>query len=1005
MKVDDEGDGAREAEPSPDARDAGASWTSATVARRRERAGTLVGLLAASLCFVAGNPSLAPPRSRDPAAPADDRTRIELLVRVLDPGGQAVRGARVEVEGTTIPPTHTDAQGRARLETPRAGTVRVTASGFARARVAYEATAPSSGLRVRLEPEVPVAGRVVDEGGSAIPSARVRAILDARPSDPPFEGIVAADGSFRVPNLPDETVLVTAEASGFASESRLLELRQGPVSGLVLVLERTGTIVARIVDGNGAGVAGAELELAGSGIYPAETRTADGAGNVRWEGVPQGIYEARARTDGFVSPRVSPVSVSPGGEVTITLTLAPAAALSGLVQDAEGSPLSEAQVLVSEDVLELSPREALTGGDGRFLVEGLLAQPHFLVVRAEGYLPYGPALVTPGGDPIPVTLQRAATIRGRVVDALGHPVANALVEMVGDRLPQAGSAQAPQGSQATPAAGAVLPGAPSPQSPLQGAGELGVTLGNVPPIPLGGAPMGSNPQVLMRVPSGVAMLGTVAAITASDGTFVIEGVPPGNVQLSVQHPAHAPVWTSPRTIGAGRTIDGWEIVLPESGAIDGRVVDARGMPVAGVLVELTSPRENVPRAALTARDGGFVFEAVLGDVVLTAMPSGQPAGRTRASVRANARAEVTITLESALYTMEGRVLDPRGFPVEGAQISVASLRARTPYEAATFSAEDGTFSFLAMPRPPYALEVEHADYARYEEPELTPGDRPHEITLQEGGTIRGRIVDRDTDAPVRDVIVGVYREQDLVEEDATDAEGRFAIGRLATGRYTLRMRSRTHLPDERGVTLAPSRYAAPELDVGDVRLLGAGVLRGHVTDAVGEPVATARVYLPFMVNGPSAITDAQGAYELRNVAPGSHEVYAEHRIAGVGRGYRPVRVDALEEVADVDVRLSGRASDDASTPGSGIVRGVAIDVEDADDGVRVRWIAPMTAAELSGIRLGDVLVSIDGEAVESALQARGLLQGPSSVRAVVGIRRNGADRRLLIAREEYRPAR
>lgn len=962
----------------------------------REIAGTLVGLLAFALCFLPGNPSLAPERAQGPRVPT---RQIELLVLVSKKADDApVRGAKLEVEGASSH-AYTDARGRGRLEPPSRGVLRVTASGLARARVPYEASTSNASLRVRLEPEVLITGRVVDEAGEPLATATVSALLDASPDDPPFPGQVE-NGAFRIPHLPGVKVLVTATAPGHAPESRLIDLADGPVSELVLVLERTGTLVATILDANGAKAPHAELELAGSGIYPAESRAADANGVVRWEGVPQGIYEARARSDGFVSPRVSPISIAPGAEVGVTLTLAPAAAISGLVSDASGAPIPGAQVLVSEDVLELSPREATTGTDGRFHVEGLLTAPHFVLVRAEGFLPFGPHMITPGGEALAVTLERAATIRGRVVDSLGHPVANALVEIVADRLPsipRTGEAAPPAMGTAGPAAG------PAPSLPLQGAGELGVTIGTVPAIPLGNAPLGANPSTLMRVPTGVAMLGTVAAVTSGDGTFVIDGVPSGTIQLAVQHPAHPPTWTDPRRVAAGATIDGWEIVLPESGGIDGRLVDSRGMPVPGVLVELRAERETVPRSALTERDGAFTFEAVLGNVVLTAMPSGAPAGRTRATVRANARTEVTITLEGALFSMEGRVLDPRGFPVEGAQISIASLRARTPYEAATFSARDGTFSFLAMPRPPYHLEVDHPDYARFEELELTPGDRPYEAHLQEGGTIRGRIVDRDTDTGIRDAIVGVYADDVLVEEDATDPEGRFAIARLAPGRYLVRMRSRTHMPDERSVTLQASRYEAPSLDLGDLRVLGAGIFRGAVTDAVGEPVQGARVYLPFTVGGPFALTDAQGRYELRNVAPGSHEVYAEHRIAGVGRGYRPVRVAALEEVADVDVRLSGRAADDESTPGSGIVRGVAIDVEDADVGVRVRWIGPMSAAELSGIRVGDVLLTVDGELVETAIEARGALRGPSTVRAVITVRRGAAERRILIAREQYRP--
>ena len=145
-----------------------------------------------------------------------------------------------------------------------------------------------------------------------------------------------------------------------------------------------------------------------------------------------------------------------------------------------------------------------------------------------------------------------------------------------------------------------------------------------------------------------------------------------------------------------------------------------------------------------------------------------------------------------------------------------------------------------------------------------------------------------------------------------------------------------------------------------------------------------------------------GEFEIRGVPPGTHELLGEHPEAGRGRSRAAVRVVALETTSDVEVPLSGRIGAGAGTASGGFVEGVAAAVEAKSDGLVLSWVGQGSAADAAGLRVGDYLVSIDGETPRSAGRANALLRGPQGVRAVVVLIRGGRDTRFLVARETYR---
>jgi len=212
-------------------------------------------------------------------------------------------------------------------------------------------------------------------------------------------------------------------------------------------------------------------------------------------------------------------------------------------------------------------------------------------------------------------------------------------------------------------------------------------------------------------------------------------------------------------------------------------------------------------------------------------------------------------------------------------------------------------------------------------PPPPPRDRRAPDVTREGtGTIKGRVYDRETGAPVPNaavtLTVDVASARDaapsgqpytvsgpaLPRQATTDAQGRYAFERLPAGSYLL-----TSVPPEYKVTYLPLAYGAARpsdpmrppprrpipladgqtLDNLDLPLWRSLAITGRVTDEYGEPLAgvpivatTAGTNQRAGARGPYQIySDDRGAFRLFGMAPGRYVVCASPQ--GLMGGGRP----------------------------------------------------------------------------------------------------------------------
>lgn len=268
----------------------------------------------------------------------------------------------------------------------------------------------------------------------------------------------------------------------------------------------------------------------------------------------------------------------------------------------------------------------------------------------------------------------------------------------------------------------------------------------------------------VRVSPEVAAPVSPTTTTAADGSFRLPGLEAGPGALLVQHERFlSPEFGNPLggklelTLGMAPL----ELVLQPKPLVRGRVVDARGAPVARAQVAGAGSLRPVP----SAEDGLFELYGEPGTRSLYAQKKGHATSATLSLELALGQLVDGVVLElRPACRVSGRVLGPDGAPVPGASVLVGRGKSTRSDEQGAFVLEglppervclqayddDGGFASLwVTPRTDQVTELELALPARDPvafELTLTRGGEPvrASVTLQATSFLRTGTVDPDT---------------------------------------------------------------------------------------------------------------------------------------------------------------------------------------------------------------------------------------------------------------------
>lgn len=658
----------------------------------------------------------------------------------------------------------------------------------------------------------------------------------------------------------------------------------------------------------------------------AETRSGpDGTFRLVVEAKPGGPareFQVEVGGGGIVPVLSTAVFSASDSEELNGLDLSTGGALSGLLEEAGGSPVAGAEVILHPSPgsqagdAEFLPAEARTrsGPDGSFRLEGASRAGNTVIVHADGWAPFGIGNVPAGALRRPLVLSHGAEVRVRLRTAEGRAAKGIPVRLDGPSIDgrwiETGAdgiasvridASRKRDRIVAEAGSDGYADRPVP-APLPEEGRT-FDLRLAPPARLEGRIVDASGKGVPRVKVVATQRWTSSVVRSGpDGAWRLPSALPGVWRVAADDPRHALAAKSGIVLAAGETrrVD---LVLAPASALSGVVVDEEGNAIAGaagVIAEASESaaaayartiRRGAPPAFRSGPDGGFLaarqrpgenrkltvshpeFEtATLGGLDL-------PPGGKKEGVRVVLRRGATVT---------GVARDPEGAPVAGAAVtalrdsavrggsagSADSVRLRVDRPIAELTGPDGSFRVGGLSAGSWRLEAKKGVQAigavtgvRVVGGEPTP---PVEIVLEPAASLSGRVSKRSGEG-VGGLIV-MAAESRLAGEDQpatvqqvlTQADGSFLVEGLRPGvPYELAAGDRTGPPILRRRVVAPAE---------GIELVqpATGTIRGKVVDAVtGRPVSEFQLDFGQDQGGgaPPTVTVGGGSPRLTSPAP------------------------------------------------------------------------------------------------------------------------------------------
>ena len=355
--------------------------------------------------------------------------------------------------------------------------------------------------------------------------------------------------------------------------------------------------------------------------------------------------------------------------------------------------------------------------------------------------------------------------------------------------------------------------------------------------------------------------------TDAEGNFEISGLGEGRVFLD----ARSPSWftrSSPAVrLAKNEAREGVELLLSPGGRVRGKVLDARGEPVAGSRIVLR-PSATSLLAQLTTRrfrwserksdeDGNFDFSGVPpGEgYAVSAVGGGIALAQARQIAVVRGR-ETKVTLRAMpSATLRGVVRTPDGEVAPGAYVGFAYMDlARVLFSVGKGNpvrADDqGRFEIQHVAPGPIAVSAMQTDLALAPVHRVTVvagGSYDIDLTLGLGAELRGRVLDA-AGGPIAGARVTARtleqpRGFDLAlvtklirYEATTDADGTFVLRGVVSNRVFLEASHPQFLPAQK-----VWREGREDRKSIELRMTSGAFIAGRVVDKKGKPVTRFRV--------------------------------------------------------------------------------------------------------------------------------------------------------------------
>lgn len=618
----------------------------------------------------------------------------------------------------------------------------------------------------------------------------------------------------------------------------------------VLLLWPAAEIRGSVTEAGGRPVPGAEIsaipaDAEGNRDFQREVKTRTAAdGSFRLRGLFSGATYRLGVQRAGMAPAVRLAGA--GAAAPVHIVLSPGARISGRILDEEGRPVAGARVIFSSTnegdldawhaYLRRDPRfsRTTTDAEGRFQLVDVRAGRFHLTMDRQGFLPATRSVEVPDPprdvDLGEVTLEAGAVLEGLVTDEQGRPLAEARVS------------SAPSDPASVPL------------ERRRQRLEVG-----------GGGGSRTGPDGRFRVESLIQGV-------SYDLSVELDGYVPAKVS-GVEPPARAPL----------------RIEMKPAPSLTGRVVGPDGRPVAMASVAARGEGDaaHMPPLASAGCDesGRFrLFFAAPGSVTLAARATDYRTKIVR-GVEVPARGEVgpiEISLEPGAV-LEGRVLDERGTPVSGAQVSAQSTGALFGVSEVWQVSNDaeGRYRLEGLDLGPYDVSATAGDRKARASVDIGLSVQSLDLRLEEQASVSGRVTDA-AGAPV--VGAGVFLipadpEGERAQRVTSGADGAFVFPPVSRGTYRLIVLAE-------GFGVSPPEELRVDRDLAglDLRLSPGAVVNGLVRGLSPEELPAVRIVAvregaetrthPLPGTFLPGTVDRDGRYRILQLGPGKWRVIA-----------------------------------------------------------------------------------------------------------------------------------
>ncbi len=424
----------------------------------------------------------------------------------------------------------------------------------------------------------------------------------------------------------------------------------------------------------------------------------------------------------------------------------------------------------------------------------------------------------------------------------------------------------------------------------------------------------------------------IVAIADGNGLFSVSNLRAGKYTVEASFPGL--VKASKSGVKPGGTAV--ELALSPELEIAGKVLFDDGSPCTGVMIQAVreggagNPGMDAPGGgAPTGSDGRFVVRGLADGRyrlrVAAPWGSGVNVRSTTSDPIAAGSRDVTVKAQRGL-TISGRILDAQKQPASNCWVN-AEPEGDVPHEwIGTQSKEDGTFEIAGLGEGTFTINVQRPEMngsssRPLRRTKVAAGTKDLEIQLEEGLAIEGVLVDA-AGKPLAQVHLAANPIRDEAKEGDDDitwgqgaqtaADGKFRIGGLTPGRYSMQMQ----------VWDASNAAASKVLTGGESVAAGTSGLRlvavegqkiaGICVDEAGAGIAGVQIQAHLANNaGWRQVTSgAEGRFEVLGVPEGKHTLSfsgaerSSRQIDDVAAGTQNLRVE-LERGLKLAGKITG----------------------------------------------------------------------------------------------------